>query len=120
VTYSKHARLQDDLHGGVKACSGLPSHGARVAKQEVGEITHLAAKDVEDGLCVDEARVAKVVQAATSKDLAAGFEPDGLTKGSATVFGHQLRRYAAERAEHRPASVDDLKLTVPAERLRIC
>ena len=79
--------------------------------------THLAAEDGEDALRMDEAWVAEVVQAARLEDLGAGLEPYGLAKLDAVVLGQDLGRHAAERAKHGPASVDELELAVPLERL---
>ena len=48
-----------------------------------------------------------------------GLEPHGLAKLDAVVLGQDLGRHAAEGAEHRPAGVDELELTVALERLRV-
>ena len=66
---------------------------------------------------MDEAWVAKVVQAIALEDLGARLEPHALAELDAVVLGQDLGRHAAERAEHRPAGVDDLELAVALERL---
>jgi hypothetical protein len=79
---------------------------------------YLACPDGEDALCVHEAGVAQVVQAAFAEDLGAGLEPDGLAELDA-VAGEELGEDAAERAEHGPPAVDHLKLPVLGERLGV-
>ena len=96
---------------------------ARVAMQQItraehsDERSHLAAEDGEDALRVHKAGVAKVVKATRLEDLGAGLEPHSLAKLYATVLGQDLGRHAAKRAKHGPASMDQLELTVLAERL---
>ena len=68
----------------------------------------LACQGGDDGLRVDQRRVAQVVQAVVAEDLGASLEPHGLIDGGA-VGGQQLRGHAAEGAEHRPPSVDQLQ-----------
>ena len=91
-----------------------PTHEQRSEKKK----SCLAAKDGEDALCVDEAGVAKVVQAVALEDGRARLEPHALDGGAVAL--QDLGRHAAQRAKHGPASVDDLKLAVPAERLGVC
>ena len=79
---------------------------------------HLEAKDGKDGLGVHEALVAKVVEATGREDLGASLEPDGLAKGHA-LLGEDLGEDAAEGAEHGPARVDHLGLTVRREGLGV-
>ena len=80
-----------------------------------GPRQHLGEDNGDDGLGVDEARVAQVVEAAVSKDLGASLEPHRLAKVGAIV-GQGLRHKAPECAKHGPASMDHLQLTVPAGR----
>ena len=61
---------------------------------------YLACPDGKDALCVHEAGVPQVVEAAIAEDLGAGLEPDGLAELDAVVAGEQLREDAAKRAEH--------------------
>ena len=77
--------------------------------------TNLGQHDGDDGLGVHEGGVAEVVQAARGQDLGAGLPPDGLLEGHASA--QQLGRHAAERAQHRPPSVDDLDCAVPIARI---
>lgn len=73
----------------------------------------LACHSGDDGLCVYKVGVAQVVEAARGEDLRARLEPGGLFKGHVTVLGQQLGGEAAQRAQHGPAGVDHLCLTVP-------
>jgi hypothetical protein len=66
---------------------------------------------------VHEAWVAEVVEAARLEDLRARLEPHGLAELYAGVLGEDLGRHAAERAEHRPAGVDDLHAGSTSERV---
>ena len=79
---------------------------------------HLAGQGGDDVLGVHQRRVAQVVEAALLEDLSAGLEPHGLTELHA-VLGQQLGGDAAQGAEHRPASVDQLELAVALEGLRV-
>jgi len=79
---------------------------------------NLGSKDGKDGLGVDEAGVAEVVQAAGGEDLRASLKPDGLTELGA-VLGKELGEDAPQSTEHGPPGVDDLKLTVPGEGLGV-
>jgi hypothetical protein len=80
--------------------------------------THLGEDDGDDGLGVDEAGIAEVVEATIGKDLGARLEPDGLTElGGA---GQQLGGDAAQSSKHGPAGMDHLQLAVPPEGLRVC
>ena len=53
--------------------------------------TDLAGQGGDDALCVHEAGVAEVVQAAGLEDLGAGLEPDSLTEGGAVLHARQMR-----------------------------
>ena len=75
----------------------------------------LAGQGGDDGLGVDQRGVAQVVEAVRAEDLSAGLEPHGLAKGDA-VLGEQLGQHAAQSAEHGPAGVDHLDLTVAATK----
>merc|ERR1719262_1512686 len=68
---------------------------------------------------MDERRVAEVVEAAILEDLRAGFKPDGLRERHAGKGLEELRKKAAEGAEHRPASMDELELPVALEDIRV-
>ncbi|GIM00221.1 hypothetical protein Vretimale_5371, partial [Volvox reticuliferus] len=70
-----------------------------------------------DRLGVHQVLVAKVVQATVSEDLGASLEPHGLAERDAGVLRQQLRSHAAQSAEHRPASMDELQLAVALEGL---
>ncbi|GIL74276.1 hypothetical protein Vretimale_2021 [Volvox reticuliferus] len=80
-------------------------------------VPHLEGQSGNDRLGVHQVLVAQVVQAAVSKDLGTSLEPDGLTKRDPRVLGQELRRHAAQSAQHGPAGVDELQLAVALERL---
>ena len=67
---------------------------------------------------MDQRGVAQVVQAVRAEDLSASLEPDSLAEGDA-VLGQELWGHTAQGAEHGPAGVDDLDLTVTAGQVRI-
>jgi hypothetical protein len=67
---------------------------------------------------VDETRVAKIVKATLTEDLGAGLEPNGLAKLD-SITCEQLRKDAAERAEHGPPRVDHLQFAVLGEGLGV-
>ena len=79
---------------------------------------YLDGQGGNDGLGVDQGRVAEVVQAVRAEDLSTGLEPHGLAEADARVLGEQLWGDASESAKHGPAGVDDLDLTVAAEKKR--
>ena len=70
---------------------------------------HLRGDHRDDGLSVDEAGLAEVVEAIVGKDLRASLEPGRL------IGGAQLGGDAAEGTQHGPAGVDELGLTVSAD-----
>ena len=94
-------------------CAGLRPTRRRAFARGRAESTDLAGQGGNDGLGVDQGRVAQVVEAVRAEDLSAGLEPDGLAEGDA-VLGEQLWGHAAQGTEHGPASVDDLDLAVAA------
>ena len=80
---------------------------------------NLAAEDGQDRLGVDEVRVAEVVETTVCEDLGASLEPNSLAEGDTGVLLQDLGEDAAERAEHGPASVDQLGLAVSSESLGV-
>ena len=71
---------------------------------------HLADDDGHNGLRVHQLGVAQEVQAVIAEDVGAGLEP-----GQAVVAA-DLRADAAQRAQHGPAGVDQLRLAVACRR----
>jgi len=80
---------------------------------------NLEREDSDDGLSVDEVRVAKVVKTTLSEDLSSSLEPDRLGDRDTSVLGEDFREEASKGTKHSEASVDDLSLTVTLESLRI-
>ena len=101
---------------GVKALTGWATvHTVPLAQAHEH---HLEAHDSNDGLGVDEAGVAEVVDASLREDVASSLPPDSLAEGGAVV-GQDLGGEAADRAEHGPAAVHELDLAVGCECLGV-
>lgn len=76
--------------------------------------SHLDDQGGHNGVCVDQAGDAQVLQARGVKDLGARVEPSNVVCAL-----QQLWHDAAERSQHGPARVDDLDLAVPGKGLRV-
>ena len=57
----------------------------RTQRRTTAQALHLAGQGGDDALCVDQGRVAQVVQAVAAKDLGTGLEPHCLTEGRAVL-----------------------------------
>jgi hypothetical protein len=75
-------------------------------------IVHLGEDDGDDGLGVNERGVAQIVEAARREDLSASLEPHWLPEGN--LVCQQLWGDTAQCSQHRPASMDQLDLAIPA------
>ena len=65
-----------------------------------GHPTDLDGQGGNDGLCVNDGRVAQVVQAILVKDLCTGLEPGGLLEVDSGIVGQQLGCQASQSSKH--------------------
>jgi len=73
-----------------------------------------------DGLGVDQAGVAEVVEAIVAEDGSAGLEPDSIvTEISGTVGLQELGGDASQGTKHSPASMDELDLAIASKGLGV-
>ena len=81
---TKKARL--DCHTWL-TCASIPKQYQFLKE---GVTAHLCDQGEDDALCVDDARLSQVVNAAAAEDLRAGPKPDGLWEVDALVLGQKL------------------------------
>ena len=72
-----------------------------------------------DGLGMDQSRVAKVVKSSFSENLGTSLEPNWLLEVHTSVGAEKLRGDAPKSSKHGPASVHQLSLAVGSEGLGI-
>jgi hypothetical protein len=104
----------------VKAFSPVKTSGGVAESFSLAHEDDLDGHGGNDGLGMDEVRVAKVVQAIVREDGGTGLEPDGsISKVSSTVSLEELGGEAAKGTKHGPAGVDQLDLAVAGKGLGV-
>ena len=113
ITEAKGVKVLSSGVEGVKVLSESVGSNASVGAESLS-LSHeddLDNNNSDNGLGMDEARLAEVVKATLSEDLGTSLEPRSL--GRARLV--KLRDEHAESSEESPAGVDDLNLAVLGE-----